>query len=317
MLDADQSRSGASPDDAHRELARAFREAGITTPALDARLLVQHVCGMSHADLIGAAGRSLTRVERARLGEFAARRLAGEPVSRLLGTRAFWGLEFRLCPDALDPRPDTETLVEAVLAAVPEQVSVRPDILDLGTGTGCILVALLHELPRATGVGTDISDAALVMARDNARRHGVAGRARFAQSDWLQGVRDMFDVVVANPPYIRRDDLSGLSVEVRDHDPAVALDGGVDGLDGYRRIMADLARVLKPGGVAAFEVGHGQAEHVREMMSTAGLRPALHNGAATMHDLAGIERVVLMRNPEVGEMAKKELEWRANRASLT
>ncbi len=307
--------SGTGLEAARRALARAFRDSGIANPALDARLLAMAACGASHAELICDPERPLSDAERARLDDWAGRRLAGEPVSRILGSRAFWGLDFRLSPDTLDPRPDTEALVEAVLAALPER-DAPLHILDLGTGTGCILIALLSELPVSLGTGTDISHAALQTARANARAAGVADRARFVQADWLRGIGGCFDVVVSNPPYIARAELAALSREVRAHDPAAALDGGADGLAAYRAILGEIGRVLKPGGIAAFEVGQGQAGAVSAMMRAAGMTPALPDGAASAFDLAGIERALVMKRPEAGEMAKKQLESRAIRASL-
>ncbi|RIA55485.1 peptide chain release factor N(5)-glutamine methyltransferase [Dichotomicrobium thermohalophilum] len=307
--------AGIAVEAARQTLTRVFREGGIVTPALDARLLLMAACGVSHAELIRHPERVLTEDERTCLVACAARRLGGEPVSRILGSRAFWGLEFRVVPETLDPRPDTETLVEAVLAALPER-DAPLRLLDLGTGTGCILIALLSECPGATGIGTDISQASLLNARENARRVGVASRAHFLQGEWLRGIGGSFDVVVSNPPYIARAELAGLSREVREHDPEAALDGGADGLDAYRAILGDIDRVLKPGGFAAFEVGRGQAAAVSAMMADAGLVPALPHGVAVVHDLAGIERAIVMQRPERGGMAKKELESRAIRASL-
>jgi len=299
--------AGIGLEAALRALAQAFRDKGLATPALDARLLVLTACGISHAEMIRDAGRPLTNDQRARLCEMAKRRLAGEPVSRIMGRRAFWGLEFTVSPETLDPRPDTETLVEAVLAALPER-DAPLRILDLGTGTGCVLVALLHELPRAAGIGTDISHAALITARGNAEQAGVADRARFVRADWLSGIDGRFDVIVANPPYIARRELNGLSPEVRDHDPAAALDGGADGLSAYRAILRDIDRVVRPGGLLAFEVGHGQAGSVAAMMREAGLTPLPSCSTACVRDLAGIARVVIMGRAFGSETAKKELE---------
>jgi release factor glutamine methyltransferase len=307
--------AGLGLEAAQRALMRAFREGRVRTPALDARLLVMAACNVSHTGVIRDPERALRDDERARLSAWAARRLAGEPVSRILGSRAFWGLDFLLSPETLDPRPDTEALVEAVLSTLPER-DAPLSILDLGTGTGCILIALLSELPQARGIGTDISHAALQIARENAQRAGVADRVQFLQAEWLRGIGGRFGVVVSNPPYIARAELAGLSREVRAHDPAAALDGGADGLDAYRAILGDMERVLKPGGIAAFEVGHGQAEAVSAMMAEAGLLPGLPGGGVHARDLAGIERALVMKRPKAREMAKKELESRVIRASL-
>ena len=307
--------AGIGLDAARRALTAAFHKAGITTSALDARLLVMASCHVSHTELVCDPERLLSDDERARLSAAAQRRVAGEPVSRIMGSRAFWGLDLRLSPDTLDPRPDTETLVEAVLAALPKHDACLR-ILDLGTGTGCILIALLSELPNAVGMGTDISHAALVTARENACQAGVEGRARFAQVDWLRGIHAQFDVIVSNPPYIARAALGGLSREVRMHDPITALDGGPDGLSAYRGILGELGRVVAPGGIAAFEVGAGQAEIVSAMMTAAGLAPVRPDQIAIKRDLAGIERALVMKRREAGELAKKELESRVIRASL-
>ncbi|MFP4537758.1 MAG: peptide chain release factor N(5)-glutamine methyltransferase [Dichotomicrobium sp.] len=301
-----------------RSLTRAFASRGAATPALDARLLLMAACGLDHAELIRAGDRPLSDRESARLDSMVRRRLGGEPVSRILGQRAFWGLDFRLSEATLDPRPDTETLVEAVLTALParERESRSLRVLDLGTGTGCILTALLHELPRAAGVGTDTSHAALLIARGNAQRNGIGNRAHFVRADWLNGIRGPFDVVVVNPPYIPRHEIAGLARDVRDHDPAAALDGGADGLDAYRAILGGLGNVLASGGIAAFEVGMGQAAAVGAMMTESGLTPALQHGTFSQRDLAGIERVLVARHPDVGQIRKKQLESGAIHDSL-
>lgn len=299
-------------DEARRALTRAFGDTGIATPRLDARVLLMAACGLSHASLIRAANERVTPAQAERLEALAARRLAGEPVSRILGTREFWGLEFALSPETLDPRPDTETLVQAVLDAVRPRAREPMRLLDLGTGTGCILVALLHELPFAFGIGTDISHAALATARDNARRNGVSARAGFVQSDWLAGVDGRFDVVVANPPYVAGAEIASLSSEVRCHDPIAALDGGMDGLTAYRAIVPDLTSVLAPGGVAAFEVGAGQAHAVAQMVLASDAEAVVQ----PVPDLAGIMRVVVVHPACVDGKAKKELERAAIRDSL-
>ena len=208
-------------------------------------------------------------------------------MARLLGAREFWGLEFELSADTLVPRPETETLVEAVLAARPDRAAALR-IADLGTGTGALLAALLSEYPRAHGVGTDISDAALTVARANLAGLSLADRADFVLSDWGGALAGPFDVIVVNPPYIASADISGLDPEVRDHEPRRALDGGPDGLIAYRRIVADLPRLLAPGGIAVLELGIGQDVAVGELAQAAGLSV---RGVAA--DLAGVPRALV------------------------
>jgi len=304
--------AGESLDIALRRVARAFSAGGIATAVLDARLLLMAACGMSRAELIARAQQTLTLAQAARFADFAKRRLLGEPVSRIIGVREFWGLEFSLSPGTLDPRPDTETLVQAVIDKTGAQTDKPLRILDLGTGTGCILVALLREMPLAHGIGTDLRHAALVTAAENARRNGVAARAGFVQADWLCGIRDAFDIVVANPPYIETDEIAGLSVEVRGFDPLAALDGGPDGLAAYRGILQGLDDVLKPGGLLAFEVGHQQAGAVCELVLQSGLAA----DSRRICDLAWFHRVVTARRRFVGNRTKKQLESEANRDSL-
>jgi release factor glutamine methyltransferase len=221
-----------------------------------------------------------------------ARRLAGEPVSRIIGIREFYGRSFRIDASTLDPRPDTETLVEAALGLVDREAPL--DILDLGTGSGCILVTLLAELPRASGAGVDVSLPALERAQANAQVHGIGDRARFIAGDWLEAVEGSFDLVVANPPYLSAADMAALSPEVRDHDPRAALDGGPDGLSAYRRIVPGLRKALRPGGFALFEVGPDQAEAVSRLLAEAGLD--MGEGQHLWRDLAGRTRVVGVRS---------------------
>jgi release factor glutamine methyltransferase len=216
------------------------------------------------------------------------RRLAGEPVSRIIGMREFFGRSFRIDACTLDPRPDTETLIEAALALANHEKPLR--LLDLGTGIGCILVTLLAELPEASGVGIDMSLPALERARANAEAHGVGDRASFFASDWLEAVGGTFDLAVANPPYLSAADMAGLTPEVRNHDPRGALDGGADGLSAYRRIVPHLRKVLRPGGTALFEIGPSQADAVARLLAEAGL--AVGDGRWLWHDLAGRPRVV-------------------------
>ncbi len=261
---------------ARRALAAQFKRASVDSADLDARILVGSVLGLDLTGLIAAAARILTEDEAERLEDCARRRIAGAPVARILGLKEFWGLPLRLSPATLVPRPDTETVVEAALeilrAASSCDCPLR--IADLGTGSGAILLALSSELPNGFGVGTDISLAALQTARDNARQLGFAARTAFVACDYAAALSGPFDLIVSNPPYIRSADIASLGIEVRDHDPHHALDGGADGLDAYRLIAPEAARLLAPGGTLVVEVGHGQSGDVRELMTAAGFAPA-------------------------------------------
>ncbi len=225
---------------------------------------------------------------QAKLDGFATRRLAGEPVWRILGEREFWGLPFRLGPATLEPRPDSETLVEAALAALSDRRDDALSILDLGTGSGCLLIALLSEFRAARGVGVDLSEDACAMARGNAALNGVTDRTVIRQGEWTRGLSQRFDLIVSNPPYIPTAEIATLSPTVRDHDPRLALDGGGDGLACYRALAAALPGALAPGGLAILEIGAGQGPDVMALMKAAGLRPA-----GSRRDLGGHERAVL------------------------
>ena len=276
-----------------RNLRRAaearLREAGVDTPDLDARLLIEHALAFTREDLLFKADTPVPDADAARVLALAERRAAHEPVGRILGHREFWTIDLALNPDTLEPRPDTETVVEAVLKALPDPAAPLR-LLDLGTGTGCILLALLAELPQASGVGVDLSPNAVAAAADNAARNGLAGRARFRVGNWGEGLAERFDVVVSNPPYIPSADIATLAPEVREHDPRRALDGGTDGLDAYRTIAAQLPGLLEPGGIAALEVGQGQAADVAGLLRAAGLELR-----GVFRDLGGVERCVLAR----------------------
>lgn len=268
--------------------------AGVEEPRRDARLLVCRVLGGGPELLLGRPERLLNAAEAARVETAVTRRAAREPVSRILGEREFWSLPFALNAETLDPRPDSETLVEAVLAELADrQAPLR--LLDLGTGSGCLLLALLSELPQAEGLGIDISDAALIGAAGNAARLGLAGRARFHRHSWEAGLdlaEQPWDVIVSNPPYIASGEISDLAPEVAAYDPPAALDGGPDGLAAYRSLIPAAATVMAPGGLIALEIGLGQAEAVEGLLATAGLRP-LRRAA----DLGGVERCLLAVKP--------------------
>jgi release factor glutamine methyltransferase len=243
--------------------------------------------------MIAAGSRLVTATEAGRLEQLARRRLAGEPVARILGQKEFWGLPLRLSAATLVPRPDTETVVELaleMLRAVPPP-DRRLRIADIGTGSGAILLALLSELPHAYGLGTDINVAALRTASGNAVDLGLADRAGFVACDYAAALSGMFDLIVSNPPYIRSAEIADLAIEVSDHDPLGALDGGVDGLTAYRALIPQAADLLGPGGVLILEAGHDQSAEVERLMTAAGLTRERPPKA----DLAGIERAIAGR----------------------
>ncbi|MGB2931034.1 MAG: peptide chain release factor N(5)-glutamine methyltransferase [Methyloceanibacter sp.] len=272
--------------------ARLLRHAEVETPELDARLLLCHAAGLSHEAYISRRDDTLEPGAATRFGSLVERRLEGEPVSRITGVREFYGRPFRLDASTLDPRADTETLIEAALGLIDrEGWRARPlRLLDLGTGTGCILITLLAELPQATGLGIDLSPPALALARENARALGVEARALFVASDWLHAIGGAFDLVVANPPYIVTGDIEGLSREVGAFDPLTALDGGPDGLSAYRHILRRLGEVLHSGGIVLLETGADQTEAVLALLVKAGLDAG--EGEWMWRDLGGRPRVV-------------------------
>jgi release factor glutamine methyltransferase len=275
--------------DAFAGLRRRFAAAGLATPDLDARILTLAATGLSAAELALRPGRPVLAADEASLAAFAARRLKGEPVARILGEWEFWGLPFALSPDTLVPRPETETVVETALRLRPEKGEPLR-IVDLGTGSGCILVALLVERPAALGIGTDRSRGALATARRNAKLNDVERRSFFAGSDWGAALRGPCDLIVSNPPYIASALVPTLGREVRDHDPHLALDGGADGLAAYRAILADAPRLLAPGGHLVLEIGYDQGEAIAPLIG--GLPLEILTRAA---DLSGRPRCVALK----------------------
>ncbi len=272
-----------------RSLRRTLSEAGFETAALDARLLLLDALGISATDLITGPDVPLTPEQAEALASFTQRRLNHEPVARIIGVREFWGLPFRLSPETLVPRPDTETLVETALDLLPDrQAPLR--LVDFGTGSGCILVALLHELPQATGLGVDLSLGALVTARTNATDNRVGNRCHFALSRWADAVSGPFDLIVSNPPYIASGVIPTLDQEVREHDPKLALDGGPDGLEPYRILLDEAERLLAPGGLLVVEIGYDQAEALSRLAGLSGLEIL-----RVAHDLSGNPRCVAMK----------------------
>ena len=282
--------AGPTIDGVRRDLTARFSSAGIESAELDARILTGAALGLDLTGLIKAARQRVAETEAVKLEAFARRRLAGEPVARILGLKEFWGLPFRLSTETLVPRPDTETVVELaleMLRAMPHSTGPAR-IADIGTGSGAILLSLLSELPDAIGVGTDISPAALTTASQNAAELGMMSRAGFVACDYAAALSGGFDLIVSNPPYIRSTDVAGLAVEVRDHDPHRALDGGADGLNAYRDLIPEAARLLKPGGALVVEAGIGQSGDIEAFMTAAGLTIA----GAPRTDLGGVARAV-------------------------
>lgn len=275
---------GAAVKQAVAQLAQS----GVEQPRLDARLLLAAALDVDIAQVIGWPERTMDPPAVRRYETLIARRAAREPVSRILGRREFWGLELAIAPEILDPRPETETLVEAVLEHVQDR-SAALDILDLGTGSGCLLLALLTELPNAVGLGIDISLEATDLARENARRLDLAARCRFAVGNWCESLSGRWKVIVSNPPYIIHSAIPGLAPEVTLFDPLLALSGGDDGLAAYRGLAAGLSRHLAPDGLLALEVGAGQANAVEALLCEAGLIVSRR-----LRDLSGVERCLLV-----------------------
>jgi release factor glutamine methyltransferase len=274
---------------ARHALAEQFRQAGIDSADADARLLMAHALGIDGAALMANGERALSADEAKAIDALAVRRLKREPVARIFGGKEFWSLNFQVSPAVLVPRPETETVIEAALDFV-VRGGLRMErlrVLDIGTGSGALLLALLSELPNAVGTGTDISVAALEVARANAEHNDVAGRCTFVACNIAAGLQGPFDLIVSNPPYVARGDIASLAPEVREYDPALALDGGTDGLDGYRAIAADARRLLAAGGRLIVELGMGQEPAVRALFTNAGLTVG-----AARDDLAGIPRAL-------------------------
>jgi len=279
-----------------RSLAQQFQAAGIDSANTDARILIGHALSLDHAALVAAADCPIDTKKIQAIAALARRRLAHEPVARIVGSKEFWSLPLRINASTLVPRPETETVVEVALVAVdangPRTRALR--IADLGTGSGALLLALLSELPNATGVGTDTSIDALIMARANAQRLGIT-RAAFVAGDMARPLGAPLDLIVSNPPYIAAGEFAALALEVRAFDPRSALDGGTDGLNYYRSLTASAPALLKPGGALVVEIGAGQAEAVARLFSAAGL--ALE---APQSDVNGIPRVLLAKKPNSG-----------------
>lgn len=276
----------------HREVRRRLTDAGIESAALDARLLVEHFSGTTQTQAIAEPERAVDAPALVAIDRALARRVAGEPVHRILGYREFYGLRLSLSPETLEPRPDTETLVEAVLPFVKDVAAREGEcrILDLGTGSGAIALALLDAVPGAVATGVDVSDDALTTAAGNAERLGLTARFTPFNSDWFASVSGRYHVIASNPPYIRSDDIRTLQVEVCGFDPLRALDGGKDGLEVYRLLASGAAGYLEAGGVVAVEIGDTQKSDVTALFEQGGFLLA-----EALRDLAGNDRVLMFK----------------------
>lgn len=285
--------------------AQAFMaQAGCNITTREVKMMVRAVTSLTETDYITALETEITPDQATKLADIVKRRINGEPLSRILGEREFWGLNFKVTPDVLDPRPDTETLVEAVLKHTQSKlITARPSafghgdnlrVLDLGTGTGCIPIALLTEMPNATAIAVDYSYEAAQIARENAVENGVAERFHIIQGDWMSALKPQsFDIITSNPPYIIESDIENLDVEVKNHDPIMALSGGKDGLDDYKKIISYLKAHLKDGASAFLEIGFGQLDDLMRLVDESNL--FLCDSKA---DIAGIPRVVEIRSKD-------------------
>ena len=262
--------------------------AGVREPRLEARLLLSHTTGLPLENMVAHPDRPLGEAARTRYAQLVERRAGRQPLAQITGRREFWSLAFKVTPDTLVPRPESETLVEAALALVSDRRAPLR-LLDLGTGTGCLLLALLSELPQAEGVGVDFSEAAARVARENAIALGLAGRAWFLVGNWASALDARFDLVVANPPYVPAGEIDRLEPEVADFEPRLALAGGPDGMAGYRALARRLPALLASDGRALLEIGQGQGSPVAEAMAAAGLSVSDRRA-----DLAGIERCLVL-----------------------
>jgi release factor glutamine methyltransferase len=258
----------------------------IDQPAIDARLLLEVAADVTRTDIITDPYRVLTEAQMATLEDFLDRRARREPVSHIIGRKGFWKILLQVNKHVLTPRPETEVIVDEVLKAFPEQMPFN--MLDLGVGSGTILLAVLAERPAAKGLGIDVSEEALAVARENAANLDLAGRTALLRGDWTNGLGDdSFDLVVSNPPYIATEVIETLEPEVRDHEPRLALDGGPDGLDAYRFLAGEILRVLKPGAMFAVEIGYDQSDAVETLFREAGAQ-----NVRTIKDLSVNDRVV-------------------------
>jgi release factor glutamine methyltransferase len=282
-----------------RNLLQAWQDArsrleaaGVPGPVIDARVLVEAACGVTRADIVGDPHREISAAQVERLDAYLERRIRREPVSHILGRKGFWNIMLGVTADVLTPRPETEVIVDHALRLFPEGRPFR--ILDLGVGSGAILLAILAERPAARGLGIDVSEEALAVARDNAARLGLADRIALLRGDWSGGLAGSeFDLVVSNPPYIASPVIETLDPEVRDYEPRIALDGGPDGLEAYRQLAPEILRMLRPGGRFLVEIGYDQRAAAESLFRAAGAMEV-----ETLQDLSTHDRVVTgMKNP--------------------
>jgi len=266
-----------------------FTAQGIENPVLDARLVMQEVLNITHEEILLNNNRVITANESKALSILVSRRLKREPISRILGKRAFWKHEFKLSDKTLDPRPDSETIIQSVISSFNKNDELN--ILDLGTGTGCLLLSILNEFPNSKGVGVDISSGAIDIAKENAKEIGISKKVNFIDSDWKNmELNNSFNVIISNPPYIENSEIESLEPEVKNFDPYLALAGGNDGLDSYKEIIKILPKLLKKDGKIFFEIGYNQEVPVKEMLA--------HNGFSVIEvtqDLAGISRCIVAK----------------------
>ena len=269
-----------------------LKDAGIDQPAIDARLMLEVAADVTRTDIITDPYRMLTAEQWATLDDYLSRRERREPVSHIIGRKGFWKILLQVNKNVLTPRPETEVIVDEVLKAFPENMAFN--MLDLGVGSGTILLAILAERPAAKGLGIDVSEDALAVARENAANLDLNTRTALLRGDWTAGLGDAgFDLVVSNPPYIASHIIETLEPEVRDHEPRLALDGGPDGLDAYRHLAPEILRVLKPGGMFAVEIGYDQSVDVEALFRQAGA-----GNVRTIKDLSTHDRVVTgVKNP--------------------
>ncbi len=263
----------ANFETALRWAAEILAHAGVSNPEIDARALLAHATGLTHAGMISRARETIDPRVQTNFAAMIARRRQREPVGRIIGHRGFWTCEIALSSETLEPRPDTETLVDFVIGRQRDRLKGQVRILDLGTGSGAILCALLSELCDASGLGVDLSSQACETARTNISKAGLAMRCQIQQSDWFDSVEGSFDLIVSNPPYIPSSEIAWLDPEVRNFDPILALDGGTDGLDAYRTIARGISSRLAPDGRVVVEIGLGQADEVSEIFRSAGYEP--------------------------------------------